>query len=367
MWFLPLHLPRRVALLGAVLAMPGIPAAPAAPAAVPPLIVPGQVTTLDGGAAHGLELRVRAGSFADLAPIDSAGSFAFELPPSVTADSLELLVDMEDRGARRYHPALVRLHRRELRGSQQVVLVPREWRIAQGRYAGTRVEISLERAYRPTCAGCTGFFREGSRLDTRAGAATVPAWPEDRFPLRVAFDRARSDAPITPRDSAAFWRIADEVHEVFGRALFRPVPYSATLPADEDVVDDVVLVWVVPSLRTAGRSTLGFYRSEVITGSVWLQRTALIGEPSGPSLVAHELLHALGFNHTCSWRSVLADTPRCPRMRSPVPTPEDVAYIEIAYAMNARTRGSTTRWAMEAALAGERWSQRNLAAADAGR
>src|SRR6185436_9846989 len=86
-------------------------------------------------------------------------------------------------------------------------------------------------------------------------------------------------------------------------------------------------------------------------GDVRLNRRALRGEEAAPGLVAHELMHTLGFGHTCAWRSVVADVRRCPQLRAPTATEEDVAYAELAAEVRALLRGHPQRWGLEAALA----------------
>jgi hypothetical protein len=69
--------------------------------------------------------------------------------------------------------------------------------------------------------------------------------------------------------------------------------------------------------------------------------------------VVHELLHTLGFGHTCAWKSVLADVRRCPYMRADAATPEDVAYVQVASRVRDLERAARGRRGMQAALAGE--------------
>jgi hypothetical protein len=310
----------------------------------------GQVVALDSGALDGLRVRVRAGSHVGEGRVAADGSFEFALPGPLRADTVEVHVADADR---RYHPALLRVPRRELHLEQRVALVPTRWRIGAGMYEGRIVPISMERAYRPTCGTCISFFQRVSRIGSGVAAGGVAAWPEDQFPLRVAFDRDRSEARVTARDSAAFWGVANHMEHVIGRRFFRPATYEQTLSEDEHGPNDVVLVWVVPSLRSHGRGAVAYRSDRITTGVLWLRSTSLIFDTHGPSLVAHELLHTLGFGHTCAWRSVMADVERCPNQRSPVPTPEDVAYIELAREITALAWANGARWGLEAALAGE--------------
>jgi hypothetical protein len=327
-------------------------AAVSAPAALAQRVVAGEVISADGGPVEGLQVRIAARALLDSVSVDASGQFGYTLPDHFAGETLELLIDARRGQERRYHPALIRLDRRDRHRPQGVILIPQRWTLASGRYAGTAVEISLERAFLPTCARCASFFRHHTAA-SGTGAAYVPTWSEHSFPLRVAFDRARSDQLVTARDSLVFWNVARELEEVFGRPLFRAAAYEETRPVDDEGPNDVVLVWIVSSLRNPGRGSVGYYGPEIITGMLSLRSTALLADRDGPSLVIHELLHALGFGHTCGWRSVLADTTRCPGQRSPLPTPEDVAYIELAHRVSELARESGARWGMYAALAGE--------------
>jgi hypothetical protein len=314
-------------------------------------VLRGRVLPADGGDASGVRVFARAGAFADSAGVDALGRFSLALPAGVGADSVELAVDAADPAARAYHPALVRMGRGEAAREHEVVLVPLRWTIAAGRYAGREVEVPVARAFDPPCARCSGFWRR-TRVRADTGRLVVHAWPDERFPLRVAFDREWSGVHVTPRDSAVFWREARELEEVFGAGLFRPVSYAETLPRGEEEAHDVILVWFDPELR--GISGLGSAISvghDIEFGDLRLARRALNSDGLSRGLVAHELMHTLGFGHTCAWRSVLADVQRCPDQRADTATPEDVAYVQLAARIRALQRERRGRWGLEAALA----------------
>lgn len=316
-------------------------------------VLRGQVIPSDGGPAEGLQIRVRVGPFVDSARIQSSGHFSLMLSDDHLRDTVTFVVDAVDPTNRRYHPALVRMDARELAREQRLVLVPQQWVIPSGSFAGTAVQISLHRAFQPPCHHCPAFFRRGSSALAFSGEARIPGWPEESFPLRIAFDRAYSDEVLTARDSTAFWRIVDNMQSDFGSELFRPARYVETLPT-EDEPSNTVVVWIVPNLHAAGRGSVGFYQEEIIFGAVWLKHTSSISGFQGASLVTHELMHALGFGHTCSWRSVLADVTRCAGRRSASLTREDVAYVQLAHHVSALARKHQARWGIQAALAGER-------------
>jgi hypothetical protein len=308
----------------------------------------GRVVAADGSSVAGTRVWVRAGAFADSADVDSAGGFAFTLPGR-GADTVQVRAGAADTAAGALYPAVARVPRDELLFEQGFVLVPRHWTVSAGRFSGQQVELDLRRAFRPACARCSGFFRfRGGR--TATGRGRVLAWPASRLPLRVAFDRDREGGPqIGARDSAAFWEEADTMQAMVGARLFRPASYSDALPRDGGP-DDVLLVRADPTLHDAGLTTVISGEAGITYGAVRLQRASLLLGPFGRHLVAHELFHALGIGHTCSWTSVMAEAESCPGMRSDAPTAEDVAYLQLLLAMRKVQQDPALGWGMEAAL-----------------
>jgi len=314
-------------------------------------VLRGRVIAAGGGDVRAVRMFARAGEWADSAGVDSAGGFAFALPERPIADSLELRVDPGRPDSAAFHPARLRLGPTELAQEQEIVLVPLRWTIRAGRYAGRQVETRLARAFSPPCAGCTGFFRAFAvRGDT--ARTRLQGWPAERFPLRVAFDREWSRERVTEGDSVAFWREADELEEALGADVFRPANYGDALPREDGGPDDVILVWFDTDMRGLGGIGTAVSREDDIGyGDLRLNRDALRGTGAAPGLVAHELMHTLGFGHTCAWRSVVADVRRCPHLRAPGATEEDVAYAELAAEIRALLHGHGGRWGVEAAVA----------------
>jgi len=323
-------------------------------AAAHPEVV-GRVIPADSGSVAGLRVYLRGAGVADSAEVDSAGNFRLAVPAGRAGDTLELAVDAADSAFRRYHPSVVRLRRGALNAEHRFVMVPLEWTIPHGAYAGARVPIELHRAFRPVCRDCSSFYRRGSE-NPRSGAARdlVRTWPEAAFPLRVAFDREFSVGATTARDSAAFWSAADEMEHTFGRDLFRPARFAEAVPQGEEFPNDAIFVQVDPSLHASGLGISSAYGNEIVYGEVRVKEWELVHESDGPHLVTHELLHAMGFGHTCSWRSAMAVAARCPSMRSPVLSREDVAYAQLAQRVRQLQQTHEARWGMEAALEGER-------------
>lgn len=313
----------------------------------------GQVWAADGSPTAGLRVTAFAGTWADSASTDAEGRFVVPRPESLGGDSLRVVVDAAETAARVFHPSVASLGRVEWDEEVRMVLLPRRWTIRAGTHAGQTVEISARRGFAPTCRGCSsGFFRRGAPSGVGAPSSTVPAWRPGSFPLRVAFDHEYTSEPISARDSAAFWGDVAQLERDLGEHLFRPARFSESDPVD-DAPEDLVLVWVERSLRTAGLGSVAYSGADIGFGAVRFDDARTFTRPGAPGLIAHEMVHTLGLGHTCSWYSVVADVVRCPKQRAPSATPEDVAYVQVHLAMGALQRAHRARWGLDAALHGE--------------
>ncbi len=313
--------------------------------------VSGRLVSADAGPVAGMRVFLRQGARMDSAEVEADGRFSVRGAPG--GEPLELAVDAPDRAARRYHPAVARLEAADLAGDLVVVMVPRSWVVRTGRHAGARVEISLERAFAPACPGCSSFFRAGLRDPSSGRIAPTPTWPAGAFPLRMAFGGEPPSPPVAPRDSTAFWRIAEELEADFGRDLLRPARYRETLPDERGAPEDVVLVESDPRLRRVGWGSTISQAGDIVYGAIRIRDARVFSERDGRRLVKHELMHALGVGHTCAWRSVMAQIPECASRASSSPTPEDVAYFEVLSRTRALQRAFGARLALEAAHRGE--------------
>lgn len=308
-------------------------------------MLPGTVHTVDGGSAAGAWVVAEGDAGRDSARVGPDGRFVLPLPTPLAGGRLLLRLDAPGR----YHPVRAALPADSLPPSLGVVLVPTRWTIPAGRHAGREVEIDLAAAHRPACPGCSGFYRAPAGRDL-AGRETPPqSWPGTALPLRVAFERATAGG-LSSRDSAAFWVAADALEEELGMDLFRPARWAETLPGPRGAPEDVVLVVLDPALRSVGWGSSVAQQGDIVYGAVRMRDGDVFRSPDGPRLVKHELVHALGYGHTCAWRSLMAQGPGCPRLRADAATAEDAAHIQVLQRARELQRGHPGAVGVESAL-----------------
>jgi hypothetical protein len=186
------------------------------------------------------------------------------------------------------------------------------WTIKGGSYAGQTVRIN-----RSLAARSSSRFWHFSSI---SGKKRLVGWNPSRLPANVAF----RPGVFSSSDSVAFWQILREMESDIGMTLFQPV----ALAAGEDP-DDVIVV-----------DTKAMSSSEGVTwvtwgagGTVYDARVFLRSTQTShnPRVVAHEMMHALGFGHTSAWASIMNGyagfTSRL--------TVDDVAYAQAAFQARA--------------------------------
>jgi hypothetical protein len=212
------------------------------------------------------------------------------------------------------------------------------WTIERGSYAGTTVPLRFDAATSARGAG-EHFLRLSSRQANEAG---VVGWPSGSYPIPVAFRRNRWVSAITPADSMAFWQTLDGMNADLGLTVFRP----ETVKKGADP-EDVVIVDLRDMADRDGFSRMSWSSvGELSDVRVTFRDASLL---HNSHVVAHELMHALGFGHTTAWKSVVnpRDAYGLPRL-----TPEDVAYAEVA--MHSRESHERADMRKRIALAVER-------------
>jgi hypothetical protein len=186
------------------------------------------------------------------------------------------------------------------------------WIIRAGTFEGDTVHLDLDLASRRK----TGFLRV-SRVKSNA---RYVGWNPSRLPAAVAFKPGRG---ITAQDSIAFWSILNQMEREIGLTLFKP----ATLDTDADPEDMIVVD--VKAMRGNDGMTLVTWST---SGGVYDARVYFrsSGTLHNPRVVAHELMHSLGFGHTTAWGSIMNPDPWSASL-----TREDVAYAQYAFASRA--------------------------------
>lgn len=303
----------------------------------------GVVHAVDAGPVAGVRVYASCGDARDSAVVDSAGRFRIEAPCTAGATALEI-VDP----AYRYLPALPRIRPRVGGGEPTFLLVPRLWTIASGTHAGSVVAVDLPGATAPACRGCSAFYSAEDTVNMRPPG--IPVWLEHSLPLRVAFSED-DGVTMTERDSVAFMRVAEALQVDLGRRWFQAASEAEVFddPATEQFGS--IIVSIDPGLGTAGRGNWAAQGGEIVAGVIYLQSAALIRDPSYSGVVAHELMHTLGFGHSCSWRTVMA-AERCSSRRADSPTPEDVAHAQLLLRLRTLERHYGIYGSVAAAVAG---------------
>jgi hypothetical protein len=307
-------------------------------------VIRGRVFTLDGDTPAGVRVRFATDSFADSTVTGADGRFEFR-PPQSFADTAELWIRAMDARSTSYHPMVARLTARETGPELRAIVVPTGWTIMAGAYAGATLDVSADAALR-RWRGTAPFARAAAFEGRRT--RRVVGWPPESFPLPVAFVRERSTTAITAADSMVFWESVRRFEQQLGMTAFRPADTSALSDGRlgiEVVVDPRIPPSAVTWASWRASGDLNDARVGVRTTSDF--RNA--------PLIAHEMLHALGFGHAVEWRSVMT------RLASPgvaTLTAQDVAYVQLIYRVRAAQSAFAADLGFLEAADGERRSRR---------
>lgn len=318
------------------------------------VVVQGRVVTADRRPPAGLRVFFRTHVRTDSADVQPDGSFIV-LPSKPAADTVELFVDAADRERRWYFPSYVRLDAGELGEELRFVLVPRVWIPQTGTYAGRPIQIDLVEAFKPAADTSPSSFY--ARMRVRAGARWAPAsitvsWPDSALPIPVVFVRDSAGLRISAADSSGFWAALAEMERDYGRKFFVPARYDELSPGDT-ARRSVITVRIDPGLAAMGWGGPGRIRSR----SHYYEGNARFRSPSGlrnSFLVVHEMMHVLGFGHTCSWISILAAACSDQRLRAMRLGPHDVAHMQVYRRVHALEGQHRTRFGLLEALNGQR-------------
>lgn len=336
-----------------IVAYAGIVTGTTAVTVVDPTSLTGQVFAADGGALGALQFEVRTGTGSGLQTFTSAlqGSGAFQLKAPLTfgaADSVDLIVDAVGPG-RTYHPTMARVATpdAELVASRPL-LVPRTVSFSTQSYPNTSLDVSMQDAFTRVClddgnANCDSFF-------PKRWLTIISMWRDSDLPIAVAFNRTASTSSISVGDSIAFWTVIHQMEGDLGRQLFRPVDIaSLPAPSTNGLSMWAVLVSVDSTLLPTygGYTNWLSYGTTIVAGKVRIAKNAWMGDRG---LVTHELLHALGFSHTCAWTSVMGGY-GCSGAAGA--TIGDAAAFNLAYEIERTMIADAPTTTLAAALLGE--------------
>lgn len=213
-------------------------------------------------------------------------------------------------------------------------LVPISWTIPGCMYAGTTVPISVVSTQVPAGDGLNFYIFLTGRI------------PQGSMP--AAFDRSSSNVPISAADSVAFWAGQDSVKVRFCTEFYHPAEMGE-------------VVALRNGLQIAVDTTLTFADRVGSGGSDnYLQSANInfisIQAMTSSGLIQHATIHSIGpFGHTCSRPTVMfnlceAFTPFPNRGNA---TAEDVAYVQVYFAVRKVQIAQNTQFGMDAALLGE--------------
>jgi hypothetical protein len=299
---------------------------------------------MDGRTPAGMRVRLVTADFADSVDVGADGRYEFR-PSHIFPDSAELWIRAADRRSAEYHPMVARLAAVETGPELNAVVVPTRWTIRSGAYDGTTLDVSAEAALR-RWRGVAPFAR--SAAEQGRHTRRVVAWPPDALPLPVAFIREAPLSPISPSDSVAFWESVRQFEYHLGMHVFRPAEPSAV--GDGHLGVEVVIDPRIPpaAVTWASWSSSG----DLNDARVAVRRP---GDFRNTALVAHEMLHALGFGHATEWRSVMTRTAEADITAL---TPQDVAYAQLIYGVRAAQAAHGAELGFLEAAEGERRGRR---------
>jgi hypothetical protein len=283
-------------------------------------VVRGRLLTIDGEVPAGMQVRLVTRDFADSMLVGPDGRFEFR--PSFFADTGELSIRAHDARSTRYHPMVARLAARETGPELNAIVVPTSWSIPSGTHAGVTLGVSADaalRRWRGTAPFARGSAHQGRR--TRR----VVGWAPHAFPLPVVFVRERSTTRVSAADSVAFWESVRALETQLGMTLFQAAETTA-------IGNGRVGVEVVVDPRTPPAAIT--WASWVPSGDLNDARVAVrsLADLRNTALIAHEMIHALGFGHALEWRSVMT---RTASGGVKALTVEDVAYVQLILRVRA--------------------------------
>ena len=263
---------------------------------------------------------------------------------SISGESATEAYDVVVEGENDVHlPALVRHQVFSPTNAVRIVMTPSSWSPPTGSYVGTTLGVDPVGAFEPPPTA-TGENYDG--YWPGAWLSGIKVWSDELSPAPLAFDRSRSGTAISDADSTEFWAIVRQMESDLGRPLFYPATFSALTVAADGWSDGAVLVRIDNTLSTyQGYANWRWQGNDQVYAGVVRLGSAAAFRHTG--LVTHELLHTLGFKHSCSWPTVMGGYGCAMQGRM---TAQDVAHAQLAFAMRKAERDREASHALVAAL-----------------
>jgi hypothetical protein len=329
-----------------------------------PTPLTGRLVAADGGQTQALQFELQTGSGASLqafdAPVDPTGAFRLDAPLTlVPTDSVSLVVDATGT-SRVYRPVVARTSsNRAASMAVRPLLVPRRSTFATPAYPSATIDVSLQSAFARVCtddtnANCNSFFPQ-------IWKSSVILWADADLPVPLAFNRATG--AISATDSIAMWAVIDQMQRELGRQLFVPIDFSQVLAPDANGFSrKAVLVSVDATLSGFSGFTNWIWDSgfNMLASKTRVRLNSFLADRS---LMTHELLHALGFHHTCAWVTVMGGY-GCTSAAGA--TQADVAAFTLGYQIRRAIIATPPTTTLADALRGEQVRELGLAAARGG-
>ncbi len=352
----------------------------------------GTVHTYDGSALPAMRAYSTNGALTDSVNVNADGTYSLGVHSHfATGFNTEILIDAVDKSNRKYFPSLTPISitckgdftciGSYLDSAQNVILVPRQYTVPRGRFAGQTLNVDLDAAMAEAPTVQPSFLFASGTDNTTYPVNGVPTdrktfinnerfWVSDSFPVNVAMHRSQSDQPFTnaAADSVLWWSALNEIQAALGYNIWVPVndnpawsiPYTGF--ADPRVPNKTYLLVINDTIGGRGIAggggtgplldNLGT-RSPSILGLVDFQVTGWRGTKvdhwedsaempqmqtefvqseaifSNPIVMTHESMHTMGAGHGCHWISTQSycsqNTPSDGKLRF-----EDAAYLLMA-------------------------------------
>lgn len=316
----------------------------------------GQVYLSYGGNPGTLSVYISSSAGAESTLVGSDGRFNTILTLAHTDDELTVYIDATNPDQRSYLPSLAYLSRRNIPSQMKFILVPTAVTLSGGSFSGTRVSISMDKAFRTSQRyAVSGFYQQtkqqGDKERARCcnavftpWAPRVASWPSTSMPIPVALDNASSTEPFTSIESNKVWDHQVKVETALGVDMFR----SGT-------VQEASLNGIVVRLDDTGPAGTAYFSSnenlDINWGRMTFHPTNL--RLPGSVIIEQETFHVIGLGDTCAWLSIQAKRSFGCRLSNSI-TAADAAYQQVLYQVLALKKSSGAQYHVDAAFRGER-------------